>query len=124
MLDSAAAVAEAFEAAIATRDLEAALDLWLDDAVLVPAGAEPLHGRDAIRGVLAGLIDSGTQLTGEVAGLFTAGDVAVRAVRLTLTGRGTDGEPFETVTDGVTVYALTEAGWRIAIDAPGGVTSA
>jgi ketosteroid isomerase-like protein len=108
VLDSAPAVAEAFEAAIAERDLEAAVD----------------HGRNAIRGVLAGLIDGGATLSGETVGVYVAGGVALRAVRLRLTGRDPDGEPFETVTDGVTVYALTEAGWRIAIDAPAGLTPA
>ena len=121
MLDSAPAVAEAFEAAIAERDLQAALDLWLEDAVFIPPGAAPLHGRDAIRGVLAGLIDGGATLSSETVGVYVAGGVALRAVRLRLTGHDPDGEPFETVTDGVTVYALTEAGWRIAIDAPAGL---
>jgi uncharacterized protein (TIGR02246 family) len=121
MLESPEAVAKAFEAAIADRDLQEALDLWLEDAVLVPPGAEPLRGRDAIRTVLAGLIDSGTRLAGETVGVYMAGDVALRAVRLRLTGRDPHGEPFETVSDGITVYALTESGWRIALDAPAGL---
>lgn len=114
-------IAQAFETAIADGDLEAALALWLDDAVFVPAGAAPLTGRDAIRTVLAGLIDAGTRLRMAASGSYVAGAVALRSGRLTLSGKGADGEPFETVTDFVTVYALTEDGWRIALDAPAGL---
>jgi ketosteroid isomerase-like protein len=118
------AVAQVFVAAINSGDLDSALDLWVDDAVCVPAGAAPAAGKQAVRGVLAALIDNGTKLTIETSRTYIAGATAVRTGRLKLSGRGAGEEPFEVRTDYVTVYAFGDAGWRIAIDAPAGLSGA
>jgi uncharacterized protein (TIGR02246 family) len=114
-------LAETFFAAINTGDLEAAVQLWLDDAQFVGPGAAPIEGMDAIRGVLATLIDNRTQMAVADVTTFVAGPVAMRTGWLKLTGTPPHGEPFESVSEFVTIYALGDDGWRIAIDAPAGL---
>ena len=48
--DSPDAVAAAFVAAVNAQNLEAALELWTDDAIFIAAEGSPLVGRDTIRG--------------------------------------------------------------------------
>ena len=117
------AVAQAFEAAINAGDLDAALALWHDDAVFVGAGAAPIEGKQAVRGVLATLIDNRTRVRIETTRTYIAGPTAVRTGRLKLSGTGGGGKAFELATDYVTVYAKDEDGWRIVIDAPAGLSS-
>jgi uncharacterized protein (TIGR02246 family) len=115
------AVASAFASAINAGDLDAALNLWVEDAVFVPADGAPIEGKQGVRGVLATLIENATELTIETARTYIAGATAVRAGRLRVSGVGVGGEPFEVATDYVTVYARDQDGWRIALDAPAGL---
>jgi ketosteroid isomerase-like protein len=118
--DSPDAVAEAFVAAINAGDLDAALELWLQDAVIVRGGGVALRGKDAIRGVLATLIDNGTQLAFESTAGYAAGAAAVRFGMLKMSAQAANGAGYEGVTRFLTVYARGEDGWLIAIDAPAG----
>jgi len=56
------AVAEAFVAAVNSEDLEAAIDLWADDALFLPVAGDPLAGKEAVRQLLRGLTSSGTKM--------------------------------------------------------------
>jgi uncharacterized protein (TIGR02246 family) len=112
----------AFAAAIATRDVTAALELWAEDAALVQAGGEALRGRDAIEPALSALVHNGVALEIDLVRSFVAGDVAVGLGTLTMRGNGHDGEPFEQRSESLVVYRRGPDGnWRIALDAPWGL---
>jgi uncharacterized protein (TIGR02246 family) len=119
------AVAQSFASAINAGDTEAALQLWLEDAVFVAADGPPRRGRAQIRDVFAALIENGTQMRIEMAGCHVAGPVAAAHGKLTFTVPAPDGERVEASTRFTAVYARDESGvWRIAIDAPWGLAPA
>jgi uncharacterized protein (TIGR02246 family) len=118
--DSPDAVAAAFVAAVNAQDLEAALELWTDDAIFIAAEGSPLVGRDAIRGLLTGLTSSGTKIHYETATTYVAGETAVRVGRLKLISANAPDNASELAGDYVTVCRRQTTGWRLAIDAPFG----
>jgi uncharacterized protein (TIGR02246 family) len=67
-----------FERHLDAGDLDAALALYAPDASFVsPHSGETIHGRDAIRAVLAGLIDGKARLRGMVVRVVETGGTAV-----------------------------------------------
>jgi uncharacterized protein (TIGR02246 family) len=119
------AVAQAFARAINAGDVHAALELWLDDAVFVPADGLPLEGKDALHGVLGELVQNGTRMQIEMAACYVAGSAALGHGTLTFTTHGHGAEANELTTRFVAVYARDGKGaWRIAIDAPWGLDGA
>jgi uncharacterized protein (TIGR02246 family) len=115
--------ARAFVAALNSRDLDAALELWVDDAVLLPAGGAPVEGKEAIRATLAALIETAAELRIDSSRTYVAGNNAVRTGRLMLIGQSADRSAAEVITHFVTVYARSGDGWRIVFDAPAGLPS-
>jgi uncharacterized protein (TIGR02246 family) len=116
-------VGRTFVAALNSGNLEAALELWLDDAVLLPPGGSPVEGRQAIRAALAPLIETAAELRIDSSRTYVAGGSAVRTGRLRLIAGSADGSPTEVVTHFITVYARSGDGWRIVLDAPAGLPS-
>jgi len=108
----------AFAEAVNRRDLAGAAELWAQDAVIVGAGGEAISGPGAVPGVLRALMDSGVVVEAHVATLHQAGDVAIASGTLTLTSP--DG--FKQISSSVVVYRREEDGWRIALDAPWGLS--
>jgi SAM-dependent methyltransferase len=103
-------VARAFAAAVNGRDLDAALALWSDEALIVSPDGVPT--RD-VAAAVAALIENGVTLAIEVEHTYVAGDVA------TATGTLTMGNSASSFT---AVYGRDGDGrWRIAIDAPWGL---
>ncbi len=100
------------------RDLAAATELWAEDAVIVGASGEAISGPGAVPGVLRALMDSGVVLEVHVATLHQAGDVAIASGTLTLSSP--DGSTQSS--SSVVVYRREEDGWRIAVDAPWGLS--
>ena len=116
----------AFLAAVNARDLDAAIELWREDAVIVQPDGQPLRGREAVAGALRALIDGGVELQTEVASIIEAGDVALVSGTLTLgipNGDGPDGR-FTNRSSSVVIYKRGADGWRIALDAPWGLPQA
>jgi len=114
-------LSSAFAAAMARGDVDAALAMWADDAVILAADGAAVRGRENIRAALAALVDHGTSVEIELGRLHRAGDVAVATGSLTLSGAGVDG-PFEQRSESTVVYARGADGlWRIALDAPWGL---
>jgi uncharacterized protein (TIGR02246 family) len=108
----------AFADAVNRGDLDAAVDLWSPDAVMVSASGEPIEGLGAVRGALQALIGSGVKIRIEVASMHASAGVALASGTLTITSP--DG--FSQSSDSVVAYERGEdGGWRIAIDAPWGL---
>jgi ketosteroid isomerase-like protein len=67
-----------FERHLASGDLHAVSALYAPEACFVsPHSGETITGRDQMRAVLSGLIESNTRLHGKVVKSVVAGDVAV-----------------------------------------------
>ncbi len=113
----------AFLAAVNARDLDAAVELWREDAVIVQPDGRPLRGRQAVAEALRALIESSVELQTEVASIVEAGDIALVSGTLTLSvqnGDAPDGR-FTSRSSSVVVYKREPDGWRIALDAPWGL---
>ncbi len=122
--DSPEALSTAFAAAINSGDVEAALDLWIEDAAIVRPDGQAVRGREAIGPVLHALVDNGASVKVEVSELFTAGDVALATGTLTLSGVGADGTLHTHASQSVVAYSRGHDGrWRVALDAPWGLPS-
>ncbi len=114
-------LATSFAAAISARDVEAALEMWSEDAAIVAADGSLLEGRAAIAAVLEALVSNGTQVEAEVTSLYEAGGVALATGSLTLSGDGRDSS-YVHRSASVVVYVRGRDGlWRIALDAPWGL---
>jgi uncharacterized protein (TIGR02246 family) len=122
--DSPAALSAAFATAINSRDVEAALALWIEDAAILRPDGQAVRGREAIGEALHALVDNGAGVEVDVAELYAAGDVAVAVGTLTIKGTDSEGAPYEQRSQSVVIYARGADGdWRLAIDAPWGLPS-
>ncbi len=117
-------LAHSFAAALARRDLDAALAMWGEDAAILTREGTELRGREQIRHALAALLDNGARVEVEVRQLHLAGDVALATGALTLSGEGPAGS-YRHRSESTVVYARGRDGlWRIALDAPWGLPGA
>jgi uncharacterized protein (TIGR02246 family) len=108
----------AFVDAVNRGDLDAAVDLWSPDAVMVSASGDAIASPGAVREVLRALIGSGVKIRIEVASMHRSAGVALAGGTLTITAP--DG--FSQSSASVVVYEQGDDGaWRIAIDAPWGL---
>ncbi len=119
---SPAELSSAFAEAIARRDVERAMELWVEDPTILTATGEPIRGRTAIAAALRLLVDSGTDVKIELTTSVTAGDVALGLGTLTLSGTGADGQRFSQQSNSAVIYSRgVDGSWRVAIDAPWGL---
>jgi uncharacterized protein (TIGR02246 family) len=114
-----------FARALARGDVNAALELWIEDATILTAAGEPMRGREAIGAALRALVDNGAHVEIELSRTITAGDVAVGLGTLTLSGTATGGAAFRQQSSSTVIYSRGADGrWRIALDAPWGLPDA
>jgi uncharacterized protein (TIGR02246 family) len=102
-----------FADAINSGDLDAALDHWMADAVLVAPDGHEARGSDEILQRLAALIVSGTKLQIEVESMAETTQMAVGATRMVMTIPGRSDQPLEF--RATVVYTQRRDGWRFAI---------
>jgi len=122
--DSPEQLSSEFAAAINGGDIDAALELWIEDALILAPDGAAVRGRDAIGGSLRALIENEAKVSVHIAELFSAGDVALAVGSLTMTGVGSDGQPYEQRSSSAVIYCRgADGGWRLAIDAPWGLPS-
>jgi uncharacterized protein (TIGR02246 family) len=119
--DTPEELAAAFAAAISAGDVNAAVELWTDDATIVQPDGEALHGKPAVAAALRAIVDNGLRMEIDVSNVFVAGDAAVVVGALTLNGTHSEHGPFAQRSSSVVVYTRDPDGWRIAIDAPWGL---
>jgi uncharacterized protein (TIGR02246 family) len=112
--------AEAYNAG----DLEALIELYEAEAVLVPQpGQPPVVGREAIRRALKGFLARKGELKIAIATAFAlrGGEVALLRSRWTLEGRGHDGQDVALTHQSAEVARRQADGsWRYLIDNPFG----
>ena len=109
--------------AINRGDLEAALDLYEPDAVLVAQPGQIARGHAGIRDALARFVSLKPTLRGQSQQLVDSGDIVLYCSRWTLTGTSPDGGKVEMA--GVSSDILrrqSDGRWLIVIDNPWGTT--
>ncbi len=120
-------VADAYTAAMLAGDAAAAAAVYRDDAVEMPPGVPPIHGRAAIEQYFRGMFGGCrfTEFTLAHAELRASGDVAFAAgtSRATVTPNG--GPPVTEAGKYVVVLKRTGGAWKVAYsihngDAAGG----
>jgi len=109
---------------IETGDLEAALELYEQDAVFVVSPGQVVTGHAAIREVLQGMMAANS--TGKLDAVTSVpsadGTVAFTRAKGSSTGPGPDGEPVTTSFHSIEVVRKQPDGtWRIVIDDPNGI---
>jgi len=123
--DSPQQLSSEFAAAINGGDIDAALELWIEDALIIAPDGQALRGLDAIGRSLRALIENEAKVSVHVEELFSAGDVALAVGALTMSGVGDDGERYEQRSSSAVIYCRgADGGWRLAIDAPWGLPGA
>jgi|ERR1035438_5585210 uncharacterized protein (TIGR02246 family) len=119
--DSPAAVSEAFVAAINTGDLNGALALYHDDAVMLAPDGSQARGAKAIGELLAGVISMQLQMTTRIETVIETGDIAIAAEQWTMRLRAPDGITGDHSGCSIVLFTREKAGWRFLIDAPWGL---
>jgi uncharacterized protein (TIGR02246 family) len=110
-----------FERYLNDGDLESAVALYDLDATFVAKSGDTVVGRDAIRGVLSGLIVGKARLHGTVVRAVTAGDVAVLYTDWQGTLTGPSGEAAKEDTRAIEVLRRQPDGtWLLVVGDPHG----
>jgi uncharacterized protein (TIGR02246 family) len=109
--------------AINQGDLDAALDLYEPDAVLVAQPGQVARGRAGIRDALAQFVSLKPTLRGQFQQTVESGDIVLYCSKWSLTGTSPDGEKVEMA--GVSSDILRrqpDGRWLIVIDNPWGTS--
>ncbi len=105
---------------VASGDLEAGMDFWAEDAVMLPPDLPVLSGKDAIREYVTGAADiPGFKISWEPQGahISKSGDMAYMIERNVIELDGEDGKKIVTHGKVVTVWRKDRDGqWRNVID--------
>jgi ketosteroid isomerase-like protein len=112
-------VCRRFATAISRGRLDAAIACFSRDACLVTPDGTAVHGREAIAGVLAQLIDARAEVSMDVAAVLTAGDVALAHEHWRISSGGSGAE-FVRSTRPTLVLRRLESRWKLAVAAPWG----
>jgi uncharacterized protein (TIGR02246 family) len=116
--DTPAGVSDAFATAINAGDLDGALLLYRDDAVLLSPDGNGARGVSAIRELLAGLISMRVEMTMRVKTMIVTDDFALASEDWTMRLATDAGEQRG---QSVVGFARGADGWRFVIDAPWGL---
>jgi uncharacterized protein (TIGR02246 family) len=109
-----------FQDAWNTRDVEALLDLYDENAVYVASAEQELRGREAIRAMLEPMTALGIENRLELLRLTQNGDTALERTRWTMQFPGEDGKTNEQ--SGFSTVVLRRGSddrWRMILDDPG-----
>ena len=109
-----------WSAKAATAPVDDWIDLWADDAVVMPPGVPPIRGKAAIRQYVEGAAKiPGFQIRWEPETVFVSqsGDLAYMIERNVATFNDSQGNPVTTYGKVVTVWRKgTDGSWRNVVD--------
>ncbi len=110
-----------FEQHLNAGDLEAVVALYEPDARFVGRSGETVVGRERIRDVLAGLIQSKTRFQSRVLKAITVDDVAVLYTDFNGTAVDASGRTIEVRSKAIEVLRRqTDGGWKLIVGDPNG----
>jgi ketosteroid isomerase-like protein len=108
----------AFVEAINAADLDAATHCFARDACLVTPDATAITGREAIRLILAQLIDRESQIEVRARSILIAGAVALGSEHWRIRSIGVGGAVFSQAFNPTLVLRHLEGDWKLAIAEP------
>src|SRR5207253_7773272 len=107
---------EAFNAG----SMERLLELYEDNATMVPPGAAPVTGKAAIAASLSPVLAMGLQMKLETLFALESGDLAMLSCRWSAEGKGPDGNPMRlSGTSSEVARRQADGTWLYVIDDPG-----
>jgi uncharacterized protein (TIGR02246 family) len=110
----------AWSRAAGTGNVDAILDYWSDDALVIQPGQAPIRGRAAIRQFLEGMMKTpGFRISWEPqeARISSSGDMGYLIERTTVVVNGPDGKPVTQHFRAVTVWRKQPDGdWKNVVD--------
>jgi ketosteroid isomerase-like protein len=109
--------ARRFVEALGARELGRAVDCFGRDGCLITPDQTAIHGRDAIRPVIAQMIERRTVVVVEESFVLSAGDLALASERWTIRCDGADGERFSLASTPRLVLRRTGIEWKLEIAA-------
>ncbi len=110
---------QAFVAAVAARDTDAVVGMYADDAQVLPAGMPRADGRDAIRKVWVGMLQTpGLELniTSSKPMITEAGDMVIDVGGYSMKMKDKKGKPMEDVGKYVAIFKKVDGAWKIVVD--------
>ena len=118
---SPSAVIHRFAACLNEGDVDAALELYDEDALFAVQPGQVVRGQAEIRQALEGFVAMNPRLTGEIVKVLETTDHAVVFNSWTLEGTSADGSPIEMGGTSADVLRRDAEGrWRVLIDDPWG----
>jgi uncharacterized protein (TIGR02246 family) len=112
-----------FAEALSTGNLDAAVELYEEDACFVSNNGQVVRGHADIRAELASLIAQNPTLDCYEIDVVENGDLAVLRARWTFTGTSADGAAFESHGRSIEVVRKQPDGtWKFSIDLPSGAS--
>jgi len=110
-----------FAAAFNAGDESALIELYENEAALMPDPEHVLTGTEQVRAALKQFLALNGRMTAEVKHVVQAGDLALLVAEWSITGSGADGSPVELASRSIEVARRQADGsWRYVIDAPFG----
>jgi uncharacterized protein (TIGR02246 family) len=105
--------------AVSTGDMNAVLNYWADDAVLISAGQPPVRGKAALRSYLAETSKiPGFRISWEPVDSKVSGDMGYMIERTQITMNGPDSAPRSQMLQAVTIWRKQPDGtWKNVVDA-------
>ena len=112
-------VDRAIVAAGNAHDIEGLLDVFADDARMLPPNAPPVVGKNAIRELAGALVSPDFQVRHDMDEVFVSrgGDLAYVSYSYELTFTGPEGTPVTEAGKDISIYKKDADGsWKLAID--------
>jgi uncharacterized protein (TIGR02246 family) len=112
-------VDQLFEQAFNARDIDALMELYEPDAVLVAQPGQPAVGTEQIRAALEGFLALNGPIRMTHLGMVDGGTIANAFGRWTVDGTGPDGQPVSLRgLSSEVVRRGADGAWRFVLDAP------
>jgi ketosteroid isomerase-like protein len=106
-----------FVEALGNRELDRATRCFADEGCLITADRTAIYGREAIRPLLAQMIQRRTVVAIVESAVLSAGDLALAAERWTISCDGADGERFTLDSRPLLVLRRLGTEWKLEIAA-------
>ena len=112
-------VHQRFAAALASNDIDSLVNLYEQDAVLIPEPGRWIQGRENIRANLKEMLATKPRLESETTAVVRSGDIAMLRSRWSLIGTRPDGSAVRLSGESTEIVRMQPDGtWKCVIDNP------
>ena len=108
-----------FAESVAAKDLDALVDLYEPDAVMVPEPGRIIQGQEGIRKNLQELLATNPRLESETTAVVRAGEIAMLRARWSIIGTAPNGSAVHYSGESTEIVRMQADGtWKCVIDNP------